>query len=622
MSALSQLADGDYSARLLLAPTKITRPFLNYPTKDSATKLFERWYEIDRASYTPFAAGATLPADSTADAADLAAYILEESEPELEPDGTQRVRCLFGHIPPQQTVVTSVRLTKPAIDGTFPQVYGAFRIFQPDTTLRRYDAYAAQDVQSDSGAPGFYPTGGTYTLSFGGSTTGSLNYNDSAGTVQTALNALTPVSNRGSVAVSGTYNSAGGLVIAFNAYAQITIATGSLTGGTVVKNENKTDGGYSQVVGATLAPVKETISIDTSSLIKSAGSWVVQTDYADGTNPLLSDLSRVSITPAGGYYYITGGTWTLTIGAYTTAAIPYDADLADIQEAIDLVAPGLYRIAAWDTFPAGQGYYDSGYNSLIIFGVYFQGGAVTGGTFTLTVGADTTGAIAYNASAATVETALDALTTVSNRGGCSVSGSLTAGFTITFANAAITANSASLTPTGALATPSITDGAIGRQQKVVFSNNSVVRDLAIPAHGITTADVLYLKKSGEDTYAAGVSNFTVPNANTIRLNLSPSQAYASWTTIEECGRRTKQSYTPGVATVPGRRITDYYYPGVSSGITTDDDIPIPLNQSDGVPLLEAIFAGSGTINWEVGDLEIYHGPVRRLTKVTIAAADV
>ena len=610
----SRFIDGYYGT-----PVRMSRTPREYPfrmTGDTTTAVYTATYVVDQGKFTPTAIG-------TVDPENAGFYLMAETVPEIVDGDLATFRRTYSNVPATQTEVTFVAITKPEIEGTLPQVFGDFRVFQPDTSLRRYDAYAAQDVQSDSGAPGFYPTGGTYTLSFGGSTTGSLNYNDSAGTVQTALNALTPVSNRGSVAVSGTYNSAGGLVIAFNAYAQITIGTGSLTGGTVVKNENKTDGGYSQVVGATLAPVKETISIDTSSLTKSGGTWDVQTDYADGSWPLLSDLSRVSITPSGGYYFITGGTWTLTIGAYTTGAIPYDADLADIQEAIDLVAPGRYRIAAQDRFPAGEGYYDSGFNSLIIFGVYFQGAAVTGGTFTLTVGADTTGAIAYNASAATVETALDALTTVSNRGGCSVSGSLTAGFTITFANAAITANSASLTPTGALATPSITDGAIGRQQKVVFTNNSVVRDLAIPGHGITTADVLYLKKSGEATYAAGVSNFTVPNANTIRLNLSPSQDYASWTTIEECGRRTKADYIPGTATVRAKAITSYYLPGVTSGITTADDIEVPRGQSEADSLKLAIFAGTGTINWKVGELQNWRGSaILALAKTTVLASDL
>ncbi len=82
----------------------------------------------------------------------------------------------------------------------------------------------------------------------------------------------------------------------------------------------------------------------------------------------------------------------------------------------------------------------------------------TAGTYTLTFGADTTGALAYNADAATVETALRALTSV---GGANVSVAPAGpGMTITFNGALaaqnvaqITADSSSLT--GNTATASV-----------------------------------------------------------------------------------------------------------------------------------------------------------------------
>ena len=599
-------------------PVRISRTPREYPFRlngDVTTAVYTATYLVDQGKFTPTAAG-------TVDPENAGFYLLAETIPEIVDGDLATFRRTYSNIPATQTVVTSVALAKPTVEGTPPVIFGGFRIIQPDTSLLRYDVYAAQDVLGDTGAPGFYPTGGTYTLTFAGDTTGAIAYNASAATVQTALNALTSVSNRGSVVVTGSYNSAGGFTIAFNDYAQITIATGSLTGGTAIAAQAKSQGGYLQTVGAALQPVKETISIDTSLLVKSAGTWVVQTDYSDSGAPLLSDLSRVSITPSGGYYFITGGTWTLTIGAYTTAAIPYNAGLAEIQEAIDLVAAGRYRIAAWDTFPAGLGYYNSGLNSLIIFAVYFAGGPATGGTFTLTVGADTTSSLAYNASASTVQTALNALTTVTNRGGCTVSGDLTTGYAITFSNAAMTAASGSLTPTGSLATPAITD-TLGRTQSLNLSATSVTRDLAVTAHGITTADVLYVKLTGAETYAAGISDFTVPNANTIRLNLRPSQTYANWSTIVEVGKRTKAAYTPGAATVRAERITEFFLPGVTSGITTAADIPIPVSQSEPISIMLGIFAGTGTINWQVGELTQWReSAILSLTRTTVRASDL
>jgi hypothetical protein len=78
-------------------------------------------------------------------------------------------------------------------------------------------------------------------------------------------------------------------------------------------------------------------------------------------------------------------------------------------------------------------------------------GSPTGGTFTLTYEGQTTGTIAYDASAATVDTALEALSNIGS-GDVAVTGSAGGPFTVTFGGALaatnvsqLTANSASLT---------------------------------------------------------------------------------------------------------------------------------------------------------------------------------
>ena len=78
-------------------------------------------------------------------------------------------------------------------------------------------------------------------------------------------------------------------------------------------------------------------------------------------------------------------------------------------------------------------------------------GSPTGGTFTLTFDGETTGTIAYNASAATVQTALEGLSNV-NSGDVAVTGSASGPWTVTFAGRyaginvpVFTANSGSLT---------------------------------------------------------------------------------------------------------------------------------------------------------------------------------
>jgi hypothetical protein len=76
-------------------------------------------------------------------------------------------------------------------------------------------------------------------------------------------------------------------------------------------------------------------------------------------------------------------------------------------------------------------------------------------------------------------------------------------------------------------------------------------------------------------------------------------------------------------TVACKRISEFYLPGITTGITTADDISIPVNQGDGSILLLSIFAGTGSLNLSVGELTQWRdGPILSLTKTTINAADV
>jgi len=599
------------------APVRISRTPREYPfaqNGDTTTAVYVATYMIDQAAFTPTARG-------TVDPENAGFYLIAETKPEIQDGDIATFSRTYSNIPAQQTVVSSILLTKPSLSGTFPQAFGSFRLFQPDTTLLRFDAYAAQTVTSDTGAPSFYPTGGTYTLTFAGYTTGAIAYNASAGTVQTALNALTSVTARGSVTVSGSYNSAGGLVVTFSSYAQITI-THSLTGGTIIASQSNLNGGFTQTIRAGLLATKLTITIDTTNLVASGGTKTTSIDYSDsGSLPITANLSRCQIG-LGGFYRYTGGTYTITLGSYTTAAIAYDADLAVIQAALDAAAPGLFVAQAWETGAYGPGgFYDAGPSAFIYFAIYFVGGPATGGTYTLTALGYTTTSLAYNADATAVQSALNALAGVAAVGNCTVAGTLVAGFTISFANAVLTAASGSLTPANSFSTPSITDGGIGRTQKITFAVAGASRDLYIAGHGLAVGDSLYLKSGG--SYYSIVTNFTIPDANTVRLNIAATDAWAAISTITECGKRTKTEYSPGTALVACRRITDFYLPGVTSGITTADDIPLPVNQSDGAILLLAIFAGTGTLNIAVGELTQWRdSPILSLAKTTINAANV
>ncbi len=496
------LLDGKYARGIYTGRPTISWPFLN--NGDRSSILIVRQFRCLAEYYQP----GQLGIDKDPSHAD--AYLISETDP--TPTGIGSILAItrtFARVPKTQTVPSSIALSRPSISGTFPQVFGRFRLFQPDTTLLRFDAYAAQTVTSDSGAPGFYPTGGTYTLSFGGDTTTALAHNAPAATVQSELNALTSVTNRGGLTVSGTHDSAGGFSITWNSYAAATISTGSLVSG----------------------------------------------------DP-----------------YVTSN--TLLNSGYTQQC----------------------QIAA-------------------------NGGDIMGGTFTITIFGQTTAAIAYSVNTdATIQAALNALSEVSNRGGCIVSGiSNNARYirwVISFTNAAITGSAASLTPAPCSITGSITDGAIGQKSKLLFTGGMALRTFYAASHGLSLSDTLFIK-GGASYYSGIAGNFTLPDANTVAVTVSAAAAYAAAGTVTEIGKRTKTQYVPGASNVACRRITEFYLPGITPGITTADDIPIPANESDGSALLLAIFAGTGSVNIAVGELSQWKdGPILALARTTVNAANI
>lgn len=602
-------SDGTFTTATQDGPKRTFYPFVNNPTKDTTTKGTVRNYVVLPGSFTPASALSTDPDDATQ-------YLIEETEPQID-GGIARFSRTYCKVPTDQVEPVGAIVSKPEIPGdqTFPKVLGDYLLTQPDTTLPRFDAYYRKTVTSDTGAPSFYPTGGTYTLTFGGNTTGALNYNDSAATISAAFNALTSVTNRGGATLGGSYNSAGGITIAFADYAQITIASGSLTGtGSLTEIEGLTNGGYTQSVGAYFTPTVYTPTLDISLLTDSGTGSII---YSTSAPSAYVREFYIQMTPYGGYGVIDGGTYTITINGNTTSAIVYNASFSDIESALNALGVGSFSVGPGST--GSETALLS--NSLQINArITFNNNAPTGGTFTLTVGANTTGSLNYNDSAATVQTALNLLASVTNRGGCTVSGSLVSGFAIAFANSAITANSASLTPAGSLATPSITDGALGKAQKVLYSSPSSMRDLYIAAHGIPEGGALFLK-SGLSYYYP-VLAYSVPDANTIRIAVSASDSWASIGTITEAGARTKAGYQPGSVRVAGSRTTKFYLPGVTSGITTAADIPIPTSAADSTSLLLAILSGSSSLNVDVGDLQQWRGPILSLSSVAVNAADV
>lgn len=570
------------------------------------------------------------------DRTDPMAYLKEEDAPIVQASQAMTVARLFARIPKTQSDPISLNVPKPTLSGSFPQVFGGFRLFQPDSTLAQYDAYAAQTVTADTGVPGFYPTGGTYATTWGADTASGVAYNADAATLQTALNALTYFSNRGNATVSGSYNSAGGFVITFNSYAQITIATGSLTGGTISKVESLLNGGYTQTVRAYIA---QTIPSTAASITSLVSTGTKNASFATGGTIPANAIQFNSFAGNGSEpsATFTGGAFTITLAGVTSSAIAYNALLSDVQNVLDVMASGKYTALVRTPLSSFNPYNGLTYtwtdggsilssnNSGISFLIQVNDLPATGGTYTLTAFTQTTAAIAYNATAATVQTALNdaAMTNVLARGGCTVTGTLLAGFVITFLNAAPSASAASLTPAGCGAMIAQIDGGIGRIVRLTFSNPTSYRDLYAASHGILVGDTIYIHAAA-GTYYPLITNFAVVDANTIRLYVVAADSFAAAVTIDEVGRRSKHNYVPGTKEIRANRITVYFLPGVSVGITVAGDYVLPTYQGDPTTFLLAVFAGGGLVNWQVGDVVQWDGkgPILSQSTVQLDAADV
>lgn len=235
-------------------------------------------------------------------------------------------------------------------------------------------------------------TGGTYTLTYSGQTTDPLAYNASASTVQNALSSLSTLS-AATVTVAESYNA------------------GTLT---------------------------YTITI---TFVDMNASLLV----ADGTNLIgVDEVQTVNTVSAGGSY-------TLTYGGQTTAAIAYNASNTAFQTALENLNnlnPGDLSVAlsasapnrAYTvTFPNKNAQTLTVNSSLTgTDEIQTVTTASTSGSFTLTYDGQTTASISYDASASTVRTRLGDLnnldaTDITVSGGTpSGSGLQTRVYTITF----------------------------------------------------------------------------------------------------------------------------------------------------------------------------------------------
>lgn len=504
MASSSLLIDGDFSQATEVGAPRYSYPFRQYG--DPVSAFFEQDCWQIQATYAAQKLGIQHPTKP-------GFYLVEESDPTPIIGNLLQFTRVWSMIPQEQTVPSSLFITKPDIPGTFPQVFGDYVVFRPVSSVASYDAYTPQAVTADGGPNSSAATGGTYTITYAGQTTGAIAYNASAGTVQTALNALGKITALGGVTVTGSVSA--GFSVVF--------ANPSL------------------------------LTVNTASLTVSGGS-ISSSPFGGNANRNFFQVPQIQAS--GSAFTITGGTFTITILGQTTAAIAYNATAATVAAALN----ALTNFAAYG-FTASV---DTGTNSTIYPGSYFL----------------------Y--------------------------------FTISIKAATLSATSTLLPP--AISISVAGDGyGTDQRQTVTFPAGTGSRTMTVPAHGFTTNDTLFVKIG--DNYYDGIApgGFTLPDSDTVLITQAGGQLTDTGLAAQ-CGKRTISGYSPTATQTRVKYVTDFYLPGVSAGITTIDDIPLPTYQGDPASLLTAIFAGTSTINYQVGALEIWKGPIIQRKITTLNAA--
>jgi hypothetical protein len=378
-------------------------------------------------------------------------------------------------------------------------------------------------------------TGGTFTLTFNNQTTGAIAYNadptSGATSVRGKLEALSNI-EPGDVAVTG---SAGGPYT-------VTFA-GNLIGNVAELTAN-------------------------GSLLTSAPTVTNTTTTQGSSSPATNEVQSVTVGNA------TGGTFKLTFnGNETASTIAYNASAATVQTALEgLSAGSTPTVTNTTTTPGTASPAVSEVQSVTI-------GNVNGGTFKLTCGAnETANPIAYDASAATVQSALEGLASIGT-GNVTVTKSGTATYntiatyTITFGGTKANTDMAQVTVSSNLLTNTIGTGNV----TVVKSGTSGAGSVA--TYTITFGGTLAATNVGQITVTTNALTGPTPSVAVSTSALGGGMYFTGVT--RAINNSVKEAHTNGNTVsqgyvIPNERVVfitytytpaDYYKPYKVQGTT-------------------------------------------------------
>lgn len=381
---------------------------------------------------------------------------------------------------------------------------GGFAVSVTTLTAGVADTNEIQNVALDGA------TSGTFTLTFQGQTTGAVAYNASAGTLQTALEALSNIAS-GDVTVTG--DAGGPWAVEFKqAYAGVNVAlmTGdgsSLDGGQSVEVvETSSGGGGNEIWTLTWLETGSTPNqADALALrLTRDGSTIVENAIY-----LLRDATEAATQAAvdagigSGQVQVTYDTTDTNIWYFEwvgdAAALNIAITPIELLAAYQIVSGSLSPITPTSDYAEVAVDTNGGTSTNETQVITLRGGP-TGGTFTLTFNGSTTSTIAYNGSAATVQSELFGLASISGvSGNVSVSGNNGGPWSVTFTGAfagtdvpLITGSASSLTG-GSVFVTTTQQAAVGTNeiQRVTLTGNPTGGTFTLTFNAETTGAIDY-----------------------------------------------------------------------------------------------------------------------------------
>jgi len=356
--------------------------------------------------------------------------------------------------------------------------------------------YTGTSVKFGVGSRTGTPASGTFTLSFGGQTSGAIAYSATAGAISSALNSLSTISAAGKVSVDGTM--ATNFVVSFNSAG----TQGAITGN------------FTRLIPATTALIDERIAGDATNaeiqeLQLRLAPAVYEPTWTDlGTamtvsvattltgSTLNNEIQRVSFSraPYLGSYRLTVPTYNVDIASTVTDGVFITTSNHGLTLSQPVVLTGFTALTG---YTAGLQYFVRSIpqTNEFLLGVTAGAVAITTGTGTVTTGSVATTVLRQtdpldaSTTAAQLQTALQALDSI-GAGNATVVGVQNSYYDINFSG------DKGFTDLPTLQVQSGLSAAPGKTAAVDF-NTFGVRDLLLNSTSVTTEIEIELTTGGE-----------------------------------------------------------------------------------------------------------------------------